>query len=42
MLHIPHILADSDDVPVKLIIFLIALVWWGISALAKMIKGKTA
>src|SRR5580765_2929112 len=39
---LPHILADSEDVPVKLIIFLIALVWWGISALAKMIKGGSA
>src|SRR6266550_3317490 len=38
MQTIAHILADSEDVPVKLIIFLIALVWWGISALAKMAK----
>ena len=38
----PSILADSEDIPVKLIIFLIALVWWGISALAKTIKGGSA
>jgi hypothetical protein len=42
MQHFLLILADSEDVPVKLIIFLIALVWWGISALAKMIKGGSA
>jgi hypothetical protein len=42
MSNLPHILADSEDVPVKLIIFLIVLVWWGISALAKMIKGSSA
>src|SRR5436309_2035094 len=41
MLNLSHILADSEDIPVKLIIFLIALAWWGISAIAKAIKGSS-
>jgi hypothetical protein len=39
MLHIPHILADSEDeLPIKLIIGVIVLIFWGISALAKVAK----
>jgi hypothetical protein len=39
MLHIPFILADSEDeLPIKLIIGVIVLIFWGISALAKLAK----
>jgi hypothetical protein len=38
MTQIAHILADSEDIPFKFVIFLIVLGWWGISAVYKAIK----
>ena len=38
MNHFPHILADDTDSIVKALIFVVAIIFWGISSLVKMVK----
>jgi Sec-independent protein translocase protein TatA len=41
MTHVWHILADSEELPVKGLVFVVVLIIWGISALANAAKKTT-